>query len=326
MGKIEMTQPSPRRRATYSLFSCRSACPIGTAQKWIAASNCRMAPPILRVGQKVRISGMLGGSTRVAHRRGHRIRAGPLAGVALSGRARSTWHENDGSSKTVGRRHRTSRNKQLCVSSAIMNFPVLWDALSIGCLTRRAVARRSGEYLRRLAVWSNSGRNRHVPGAPSGEHPPTPAPVASPAHRTSAGQRRCRPDRKSTLFDTVFVGSGGIRAGWRVGVYASLVLVLVAAGAACDSAHWVGSVAHQSARSDAGPDFSTGVLAVSCGARRRGGAGDWLKDIPSGIMVCRGGALSAHISGKARCGDLPRYRFWFCLSPDLAAWFWVRAG
>jgi len=35
---------------------------------------------------------------------------------------------------------------------------------------------------------------------------------------------------KSTIFDTVFVGSGGIRAGWRAGVYASLVFVLVAAG------------------------------------------------------------------------------------------------
>jgi uncharacterized protein len=38
------------------------------------------------------------------------------------------------------------------------------------------------------------------------------------------------PVRKSALFDTVFVGSGGVRTGWRAGVYASLVLVLVSAG------------------------------------------------------------------------------------------------
>jgi membrane protease YdiL (CAAX protease family) len=36
--------------------------------------------------------------------------------------------------------------------------------------------------------------------------------------------------KKTTIFDTVFVGSGGVRAGWRAGVYASLVFVLVAAG------------------------------------------------------------------------------------------------
>jgi CAAX protease family protein len=36
--------------------------------------------------------------------------------------------------------------------------------------------------------------------------------------------------RKPTLFDTVFLGSGGVRTGWRAGVYVSLVLVLVAAG------------------------------------------------------------------------------------------------
>jgi CAAX protease family protein len=36
--------------------------------------------------------------------------------------------------------------------------------------------------------------------------------------------------KRSTLFDTVFVGSGGVRTGWRAGVYASLVLVLIAAG------------------------------------------------------------------------------------------------
>jgi hypothetical protein len=38
------------------------------------------------------------------------------------------------------------------------------------------------------------------------------------------------PDRKSGLFDTVFVGSTGVRTGWRAGVYASLVVVLIAAG------------------------------------------------------------------------------------------------
>lgn len=39
-----------------------------------------------------------------------------------------------------------------------------------------------------------------------------------------------RSSRKPALFDTVFVGSGGVRSGWRAGVYASLVLVLVSAG------------------------------------------------------------------------------------------------
>jgi CAAX protease family protein len=38
------------------------------------------------------------------------------------------------------------------------------------------------------------------------------------------------PGKKSTLFDTVFLGPGGVRAGWRAGVYASLVLVLIATG------------------------------------------------------------------------------------------------
>jgi membrane protease YdiL (CAAX protease family) len=35
---------------------------------------------------------------------------------------------------------------------------------------------------------------------------------------------------KATLFDTVFIGSGGVRTGWRAGVYVSLVFVLVSAG------------------------------------------------------------------------------------------------
>jgi membrane protease YdiL (CAAX protease family) len=35
---------------------------------------------------------------------------------------------------------------------------------------------------------------------------------------------------KAALFDTVFIGSRGVRAGWRAGVYVSTVLVLVAVG------------------------------------------------------------------------------------------------
>jgi uncharacterized protein len=37
-------------------------------------------------------------------------------------------------------------------------------------------------------------------------------------------------DRKATFFDTVFVGDGGVRTGWRAGVYVSIVLVLTSAG------------------------------------------------------------------------------------------------
>lgn len=56
--------------------------------------------------------------------------------------------------------------------------------------------------------------NIPVEQQPPGDHPSPPS----------------GPGRKSTLFDTVFIGSGGIRTGWRAGVYASLVLVLIAAG------------------------------------------------------------------------------------------------
>jgi len=35
--------------------------------------------------------------------------------------------------------------------------------------------------------------------------------------------------RKSAIFDTVFIGSEGVRAGWRAGLYISLVLVLMTA-------------------------------------------------------------------------------------------------
>ena len=35
--------------------------------------------------------------------------------------------------------------------------------------------------------------------------------------------------RSGTLFDKVFLGGGGVRAGWRAGVYASLFLVLMSA-------------------------------------------------------------------------------------------------
>jgi hypothetical protein len=41
--------------------------------------------------------------------------------------------------------------------------------------------------------------------------------------------RRAGPDGKNTLFDTVFLGSDGVRAGWRAGVYVSLFLVLMSA-------------------------------------------------------------------------------------------------
>jgi membrane protease YdiL (CAAX protease family) len=44
------------------------------------------------------------------------------------------------------------------------------------------------------------------------------------------GDRSSPPSRKAELFDTVFIGSTGVRAGWRAGVYASMVLVLVATG------------------------------------------------------------------------------------------------
>jgi len=48
--------------------------------------------------------------------------------------------------------------------------------------------------------------------------------------KISSSSPPVRPGRQSTLFDAVFVGSGGVRSGWRAGVYASLVLVLIAAG------------------------------------------------------------------------------------------------
>jgi CAAX protease family protein len=56
--------------------------------------------------------------------------------------------------------------------------------------------------------------NAPVEQQPLGEHPSPPG----------------GPDRKSTLFDTVFLSSGGVRTGWRAGVYASLVFVLLATG------------------------------------------------------------------------------------------------
>jgi hypothetical protein len=55
--------------------------------------------------------------------------------------------------------------------------------------------------------------------------PVEPRPAADPAPPVPE-----RPGSKVPLFDTVFVGPTGVRAGWRAGVYASLVFVLFAAG------------------------------------------------------------------------------------------------
>jgi len=54
-------------------------------------------------------------------------------------------------------------------------------------------------------------------------------PSSEPSVPAGPQPRRDRAGRKSAIFDTVFLGSEGVRAGWRAGLYVSLTLVLLTA-------------------------------------------------------------------------------------------------
>jgi membrane protease YdiL (CAAX protease family) len=54
-----------------------------------------------------------------------------------------------------------------------------------------------------------------------------PSPLSEPS---APAARPVRSAGKGTLFDNVFLNSGGVRSGWRAGVFVSLVLALVGAG------------------------------------------------------------------------------------------------